>query len=47
MGGLQHKTLPVRVGSVVAGKYRIDRLLGAGGMGVVAEAFHVELNQQQ
>ena len=46
MGGFQHKTLPVGVGSVVAGKYRIDRLLGAGGMGVVAEAFHVELNQR-
>jgi serine/threonine-protein kinase len=32
-------------GEVVAGKYRIERKLGAGGMGVVVAARHVQLNQ--
>ena len=39
-------TLPVEVGTLIAGKYRVERLLGAGGMGVVAEGTHVELNQR-
>jgi len=36
---------PVRVGDVVAGKYRIERELGSGGMGVVVCATHLQLNQ--
>jgi serine/threonine protein kinase len=35
--------LPLAVGSVVDGKYRIDRVLGFGGMGIVCEATHTEL----
>jgi len=35
---------PVRVGEVIAGKYRIDRLIGQGGMGVVLAAEHLALN---
>ncbi|HEY5927204.1 MAG TPA: serine/threonine-protein kinase, partial [Kofleriaceae bacterium] len=31
------------VGSLVAGKYRIERILGTGGMGVVAGATHLQL----
>ena len=31
-------------GDVIAGKYRLDRLVGTGGMGVVLEACHVELD---
>ncbi|HEY4238938.1 MAG TPA: serine/threonine-protein kinase [Kofleriaceae bacterium] len=34
------------VGSVIGGRLRIERMLGAGGMGVVAAATHLELQQQ-
>jgi len=37
--------LALRVGEVVADKYRIVRQLGSGGMGVVVEATHLHLNQ--
>jgi serine/threonine-protein kinase len=33
-------------GFVVAGKYRVERVIGEGGMGVVVAATHVELDQQ-
>lgn len=36
----------VQPGSVLAGKYRIDRILGAGGMGVVVAATHIHLGQR-
>ncbi len=34
---------PVVPGDVIAGKYRVDRILGEGGMGVVVAAIHEEL----
>jgi len=36
----------VRPGDVLAGKYRIERVLGAGGMGVVIAAHHVQLDER-
>jgi serine/threonine protein kinase len=37
---------PVNVGEMLAGKYRVERVLGAGGMGVVVLARHVQLDQR-
>jgi len=38
--------LPVSPGDVVDGKYRVESILGIGGMGFVVAATHVELSQQ-
>ena len=37
---------PVNVGDVLAGKYRVERVLGHGGMGVVVAASHLYLGDQ-
>jgi eukaryotic-like serine/threonine-protein kinase len=45
-GGVEigdHDRVYVREGDVVAGKYRVERLLGAGGVGFVVAAKHVDL----
>jgi serine/threonine-protein kinase len=36
--------LAFQIGDVIAGKYRIDAILGAGGMGVVVAAHHLSLD---
>ncbi|XXY45302.1 protein kinase [Sorangium sp. So ce269] len=37
---------PVEPGTVLAGKYRVERIIGQGGMGVVVEARHVVLDER-
>ncbi len=40
---LHNPTLP---GAVLAGKYRVERIIGQGGMGVVVEARHISLDER-
>ena len=37
---------PVRAGDVLAKKYRVERVLGMGGMGIVVAARHLDLDQE-
>ncbi len=39
-------SLPVQAGDILAGKYRVERVLGAGGMGVVVAAMHLQLDRR-
>ncbi|MDF2692651.1 MAG: hypothetical protein K0S65_1034, partial [Labilithrix sp.] len=34
-----------RVGDVIDGKYRVERILGVGGMGVVVAVTHLQLGE--
>ena len=36
----------VEIGQILAGKYRVDGILGAGGMGVVVAAHHLQLDER-
>jgi serine/threonine protein kinase len=46
MLGLPNMERDVQVGQLIAGKYRVQQLLGRGGMGVVMAALHEQLNQR-
>ena len=37
---------PIIPGSVLAGKYRVERIIGQGGMGLVVEARHIALDER-
>src|SRR5258707_11009177 len=37
---------PVTEGEILAGKYRVERVLGIGGMGVVVAAHHLALDKR-
>src|ERR1700683_2149605 len=36
----------VREGEILAGQYRVERVLGIGGMGVVVAAHHIQLDEK-
>ncbi|APR86721.1 Serine/threonine-protein kinase pkn3 [Minicystis rosea] len=42
---MSHGDAPIRPGDILAGKYRVERVLGSGAMGVVVAAMHVELHE--
>src|SRR5262249_19670664 len=44
MGEAFHIVAGVREGDVIAGKYRVESILGTGGMGVVVRARHEQLD---
>jgi len=45
-GGATFIEAGVRPGDVLAGKFRVERILGEGGMGVVVAAHHLQLDQK-
>jgi eukaryotic-like serine/threonine-protein kinase len=45
MVGLDDQNAPVRAGDVVSGKYRVERMIGSGGMGFVVAARHLALDE--
>ena len=43
---LEHEPAPVSPGEVLAGKYRVENVLGSGGFGVVVAARHVQMGNR-
>ncbi|HEY1958427.1 MAG TPA: serine/threonine-protein kinase [Polyangiaceae bacterium] len=46
MGADLDRDAPVREGDILAGRYRVERVLAVGGMGMVVAARHMTLNQR-
>ncbi len=44
-GSDPHHPAGVREGDVIAGRYRVDKVLALGGMGVVVAARHIQLDE--
>jgi serine/threonine protein kinase len=44
--GGSHSAAGVREGDILADKYRVERVLGIGGMGVVVAAHHIQLDEK-
>jgi serine/threonine protein kinase len=42
----EQRMTPVNEGEILAGKYRVERVLGVGGMGVVVAALHIALDER-
>jgi len=38
--------MPVAIGDILAGKYKVESVLGVGGMGIVVAARHIQLEQK-
>jgi serine/threonine-protein kinase len=45
MASFQTDHIGVKAGDILAGKYRVERVLGEGGMGVVVAAHHLQLDE--
>jgi serine/threonine protein kinase len=45
-GLLASPALPAQIGEIVADKYRLDRVIGQGSMGVVVQASHIRLGHR-
>jgi len=44
---VEHSTdLPVRAGEILEGKFRVERIIGEGAMGLVVEATHLDLEER-
>jgi serine/threonine-protein kinase len=46
VAGGEHALVGITPGDVLCGKYRVERVLGAGGMGVVVAAHHLHLDER-